>query len=275
VKLLFIGDIVGRPGRDLVKRAVRPLVRAHGLDLVVANGENAAAGAGITRDNAEEIFKAGVHVITGGNHIWDKKEIIEFIVHEPRLLRPANYPPGTPGRGATLARADNGTVVGVLSVMGRVFLSTIDDPFAVAEREVAVLREQGAAVILVDMHAETTSEKIALCWCLDGRVTAVIGTHTHVQTADERILPGGTACLTDAGMTGPHDGVIGMERTGVLTRFRTGMPARFEPASGDLRLNGAIVTADPISGRATAIERLSLSAADIDALAATEEATAR
>lgn len=275
MKLLFIGDIVGRPGRDLVKRAVRPLIRAHALDLVVANGENAAAGAGITRDNADEIFKAGVHVITGGNHIWDKKEIIEFIDREPRLLRPANYPPGTPGRGATLVRTDEGIVVGVLSVMGRVFLSTIDDPFAVAEREVTALRDQGAAVILVDMHAETTSEKIALCWCLDGRVTAVIGTHTHVQTADERILPGGTACLTDAGMTGPHDGVIGMDRVGVLTRFRTGMPARFEPASGDPRLNGAIVTADPGTGRATAIERLSLSAADIDALAATEEAAAR
>lgn len=275
MKLLFIGDIVGRPGRDLVKRAVRPLIRAHAIDLVVANGENAAAGAGITRDNADEIFKAGVSVITGGNHIWDKKEIVEYIDREPRLLRPANYPPGTPGRGAALVRTDAGTMVGVLNVMGRVFLATIDDPFAVAEREVAALREQGADVILVDMHAETTSEKIALCWCLDGRVTAVIGTHTHVQTADERILPGGTACLTDAGMTGPHDGVIGMDRAGVLTRFRTGMPARFEPASGDPRLNGAIVTADPATGRATAIERLSLSAADIDALAAHEEAAAR
>jgi metallophosphoesterase (TIGR00282 family) len=275
VKLLFIGDIVGRTGRELVKRAVRPLVRAHALDLVVANGENAAAGAGITRENAEDIFKAGVHVITGGNHIWDKKEIIEFIDREPRLLRPANYPPGTPGRGATLVRAEDGTMVGVLSVMGRVFLSTIDDPFTIAEREVAALREGGAALILVDMHAETTSEKIAFCWFLDGRVTAVIGTHTHVQTADERILPGGTACLTDAGMTGPHDGVIGMDRVGVLARFRTGMPARFEPASGDPRLNGAIVTADPLTGRALAIERLSLSAADIDALAAAEEATAR
>jgi len=275
VKLLFLGDIVGRPGRDLVKRAVKPLVRAHGLDLVVANGENAAAGAGITRENAEDIFKAGVHVITGGNHIWDKKEIIEFIEREPRLLRPANYPPGTPGRGSAIVQADDGTSVGILSVMGRVFLSTIDDPFAVAEREVAALRDQGASVILVDMHAETTSEKIALCWFLDGRVSAVIGTHTHVQTADERILPGGTACLTDAGMTGPHDGVIGMDRAGVLARFRTGMPARFEPATGDPRLNGVLVTADPLTGRATAIERLSLSAADIDALAAAAEATAR
>ncbi|MCC7033210.1 MAG: TIGR00282 family metallophosphoesterase [Acidobacteria bacterium] len=275
MKLLFIGDIVGRPGRDLVKRAVGPLVRAHGLDLVVANGENAAAGAGITRENAEDIFKAGVHVITGGNHIWDKKEIIEVIEREPRLLRPANYPAGTPGRGATIVRAEDGTAVGVLSVMGRVFLSLIDDPFAVADREVASLRAQGASVILVDVHAETTSEKIALCWFLDGRASAVIGTHTHVQTADERILPGGTACLTDAGMTGPHDGVIGMDRAGVLARFRTGMPTRFEPATGDPRLNGVIVTADPQSGRASAIERLSLSAADIDALAAAEEAARR
>jgi len=275
VKLLFIGDIVGRPGRDLVKRAVRPLVREYGLDMVVANGENAAAGAGITRENAEDIFKAGVHVITGGNHIWDKKDIIDYIGREPRLLRPANYPPGTPGRGATIARADDGTAVGVLNVMGRVFLSTIDDPFAVAEREVAALRDQGASVILVDMHAETTSEKIAISWFLDGRVSAVIGTHTHVQTADERILPGGTACLTDAGMTGPHDGVIGMDRAGVLARFRTGMPTRFEPAAGDARLNGVIVTADPSTGRATAIERVSLGAADIDALVAAGEATAR
>lgn len=275
MKLLFIGDIVGRPGRDLVKRAVRPLVREYGLDMVVANGENAAAGAGITRENAEDIFKAGVHVITGGNHIWDKKDIIDYIGREPRLLRPANYPPGTPGRGATIARADDGTAVGVLNVMGRVFLSTIDDPFAVAEREVAALRDQGASVILVDMHAETTSEKIAISWFLDGRVSAVIGTHTHVQTADERILPGGTACLTDAGMTGPHDGVIGMDRAGVLARFRTGMPTRFEPAAGDSRLNGVIVTADPSTGRATAIERVSLGAADIDALVAAGEATAR
>jgi metallophosphoesterase (TIGR00282 family) len=270
VKLLFIGDIVARTGRDLVKRAVRPLVRTHGIDLVIANGENATGGAGLTRASADEIFKAGVEVITGGNHTWDKREILEFIGKEPRIVRPANYPLGTPGRGSTVVQSASGVAVGVVNVMGRVFLSTIEDPFATSEREIAAVREQGARVVLVDMHAEVTSEKIALSWFLDGRATAVIGTHTHVQTADERILPGGTACLTDAGMTGPHDGVIGMDRDGVIARFRTGLPVRFEPASGDPRLNGVIITADPHTGQATAIERLSIGLAEIEALAACE-----
>jgi metallophosphoesterase (TIGR00282 family) len=270
VKLLFIGDIVARTGRDLVRRAVRPLVRAYGVDLVIANGENATGGSGLTRSSADEIFKAGVGVITGGNHTWDKREILEFIDREPRIVRPANYPAGTPGRGSTVVRTDSGLPVGVINVMGRVFLSTIEDPFAAAEREIALVREQGAQVVFVDVHAEVTSEKIALSWFLDGRATAVVGTHTHVQTADERILPGGTACLTDAGMTGPHDGVIGMDRDGVIARFRTGLPVRFEPASGDPRLNGVIVTADPATGRATGIERVSLGLAEIEALAASE-----
>ncbi len=273
MKLLFIGDIVGRPGRDLIKRGVRPLVRAHQVDLVIANGENSAGGAGLTRDNANDIFKSGVQVITGGNHIWDKREVLEFIDHEPRLVRPANYPAGTPGRGATVVALPDGTRVGVLNLMGRVFLSTLDDPFTVAEREVAALRAEGARIVFVDFHAETTSEKIALSWFLDGTVTAVVGTHTHVQTADERILPLGTACLTDAGMTGPHDGVIGMDRQGVIARFRTGMPIRFEPAGGDPRLNGVFVTADPATGRATAIERLSISAAELEQLAEQHSAT--
>jgi metallophosphoesterase (TIGR00282 family) len=274
VKLLFIGDIVGRPGREIVKRGARAVARRLGADLVVANGENAAAGAGITRENADEIFKAGVHVITGGNHIWDKREILEFIDREPRLIRPANYPDGTPGRGSVVVAAADGTQVGVISLMGRVFLSTLDDPFAIALREIAAVREAGASAILVDFHAETTSEKIALSWWLDGKVTAVIGTHTHVQTADERILPEGTACLTDAGMTGPHDGVIGMDRQGVIARFRTGMPARFEPASGDVRLHGAILTLDPTSGRATAIERVAVTSATLDAWATEADPTA-
>ncbi len=268
MRLLFIGDIVGRVGRRLVTAGVRALVRAHDVDLVVANGENAAAGAGITRENMQEIFRAGVHVITGGNHSWDKREILAVIDGEPRLLRPANYPSGTPGRGAVLVEATDGTPVGVVNVMGRVFLPALDDPFAVTEREIEALRTAGARVILVDMHAEATSEKIALGWHLDGRVTAVIGTHTHVQTADARILPNGTACLTDVGMTGPHDGVIGMDRTAVIARFRTALPARFEPATGDPQLHAVIVTADPDTGRATAITPLSLTAADIDALAA-------
>jgi 2',3'-cyclic-nucleotide 2'-phosphodiesterase len=266
VKLLFIGDIVARPGRDLLKRHLKALAASLGVDMVIANGENAAAGAGITRDNAEEIFKAGVDVITSGNHVWDRREALEFIVNVPRLIRPANYPAGTPGAGSYVAETASGDRVGVINVMGRVFLTAIDDPFRVAEQEIARVREAGARIILVDMHAETTSEKIALSWFLDGRVTAVIGTHTHVQTADERILPGGTACLTDAGMTGPHDGVIGMDRVPAIARFVTGLPARLEPASSDNRLHGVVITADAETGRATAIERIAITEAQLQAL---------
>jgi metallophosphoesterase (TIGR00282 family) len=266
VKLLFIGDIVARPGRDLLKRHLKALAASLGVDLVIANGENAAAGAGITRENAEEIFKAGVDVITSGNHVWDRREALEFIVNVPRFIRPANYPAGTPGAGSYVAETASGDRVGVINVMGRVFLAAIDDPFRVAEQEIARVREAGARIILVDMHAETTSEKIALSWFLDGRVTAVIGTHTHVQTADERILPGGTACLTDAGMTGPHDGVIGMDRVPVIAKFVTGLPARLEPASSDNRLHGVVITADAETGRATAIERVAITEAQLQSL---------
>ena len=259
MKLLFIGDIVGRPGRDLVRRHVRALAASHGAHLVIANGENAAGGAGITRDNANEVLAGGVDVITSGNHVWDKRETAEFIGNEPRLLRPANYPEGTPGAGSCVVTAGNGVRVGVINVMGRVFLHSIDDPFRAAEREIARVTDAGAQIIFVDMHAETTSEKLALCYFLDGKVAAVIGTHTHVQTADERILPGGTACLTDAGMTGPHDGVIGIEKDAIIARFITGLPGRFETASGDPRLNGVAITVDPATGRATQIERISLS----------------
>jgi metallophosphoesterase (TIGR00282 family) len=265
MKLLFIGDIVGRPGRDLVRRHARALGTALGVDVVIANGENAAGGAGITRENCHEILGAGVDVITTGNHVWDKRETLEFIGMEPRLLRPANYPDGTPGLGSYVAATRSGARVGVINVMGRVFLHAIDDPFRAATREIARVKEQGAGAILVDMHAETTSEKLALCYYLDGQVSAIIGTHTHVQTADERILPGGTACLTDAGMTGPHDGVIGMDKDGVIARFVSGLPGRFETAGGDLRLNGAVITVDAVTGRATAIERISLSEEELQA----------
>jgi len=258
MKLLFIGDIVGRPGRDLVRRHLKALASSLGVDLVIANGENAAGGAGITRDNTNEILAAGVDVITSGNHVWDKRETLEFIGTEPRLIRPANYPAGTPGLGCHVVTTRTGVRVGVINVMGRVFLHALDDPFRVAEREIERVRNDGAQVIFVDIHAETTSEKMALGWYLDGRVSAVIGTHTHVQTADERILPGGTAYLTDVGMTGPHDGVIGMDRTAVIARFMSGLPVRFEPASGDARLHGVTITADPVTGRATAIERVAL-----------------
>ena len=268
MKLLFIGDIVGRPGRDLVKRGLRAIVATHDINFVIANGENSAAGFGITREIGDQLFSYGVEVMTSGNHIWDKKEALDYIVREPRLLRPANYPAGAPGHGATLVTAANGVKVGVVNVMGRVFLANIDDPFTTAAREVARLRAEGAALVFVDMHAEVTSEKIAMGWYLDGQATAVVGTHTHVQTADNRVLPKGTAYLTDAGMTGPHDGVIGVEKEPVIGKFLSGLPARFETATGDPRLNGAIVTADPATGLATAIERVSLSADDIERLVA-------
>jgi metallophosphoesterase (TIGR00282 family) len=258
MKLLFVGDIVGRPGRDLIRRHVRALATRYGADLVIANGENAAGGAGITRENMLEILAAGVDVITGGNHIWDKRETLEFIGNEPRLIRPANYPEGTPGFGSYVTTAANGVRVGVINVMGRIFMNPIDDPFRVVQREIARVKNDGAAVIFVDFHAEATSEKIALAWHLDGTVAAVVGTHTHVQTADERILPGGTAALTDVGMTGPHDGVIGMDKAGVIGRFVSGLPARFDSATGDLRLHAVSITVDQATGKATGIERVAL-----------------
>jgi metallophosphoesterase (TIGR00282 family) len=265
MKLLFLGDIVGRPGRDLIRRHVRALATRHGVDLVIANGENAAGGAGITRENMLEILSSGVDVITTGNHVWDKRETLEFIGNEPRLLRPANYPEGTPGAGSCVVTAKNGIRVGVINVMGRVFLHAIDDPFRAAEREIARVRGDGAQVIFVDVHAETTSEKIALSYYLDGMVTAVIGTHTHVQTADERILAGGTACLTDVGMTGPHDGVIGIAKDAIIARFVSGLPARFETASGDPKMHGVVIDVDESNGHATAITRLSLTEDELKA----------
>ena len=267
MNLLFIGDIVGRPGRDLVRHGLAAIVARYDIDFVIANGENAAAGFGITREIGEQLFSYGIEVMTSGNHIWDKKEVLDYLPLQPRLLRPANYPAGAPGSGAYLATAANGTKVGVLNVMGRVFLAAIDDPFTTATREVARLKAAGAQLVFVDMHAEVTSEKIAMGWYLDGEATAVVGTHTHVQTADDRVLPLGTAYLTDVGMTGPHDGVIGVEKAPVIAKFLSGLPARFETASGDPRLNGVVITADPATGRATGIERISLSAADLHRLA--------
>jgi metallophosphoesterase (TIGR00282 family) len=264
--ILFIGDIVGRPGRDLVQKGLRAVVEHYDVDFTIANAENAAAGFGLTRDIGETLLDWGIDVMTSGNHIWDKKEVLEYIPGEPRLLRPANYPAGVPGRGSCVAQTRDGRSVGVINVMGRVFMAPLDDPFAVALREIDAVRHR-ARIIVVDVHAEATSEKIAMGWHLDGRVTAVIGTHTHVQTADERILPGGTAYLTDAGMTGPHDSIIGMEKEPSLSRFLNGMPAKFEPAAGTPRLNGAVIEADDKTGRATKITRISYSAKDLDELA--------
>jgi metallophosphoesterase (TIGR00282 family) len=266
MRLLFIGDVVGRPGRDLLRDGVGSLIAHHRVDLVVANVENAAAGSGVTREIGDQILEYGVDVMTSGNHIWARREAIDYIGAEARLLRPANYPDGVPGRGSTLARTADGRSVGVINIMGRVFMTSIDDPFAIVLREIESLHRR-CRVILVDFHAEATSEKMAMGWHLDGKVTAVIGTHTHVQTADERILPNGTAYLTDVGMTGPHDSVIGVQIEPALSRFLSAMPARFEPATANPRLSAVIVDADDLTGRAVGMERLSYSQSDLAAMA--------
>ncbi len=253
MKILFIGDVTGKPGRRILKALLPQLRRRHGAALVIANGENAAGGMGITEETAEEIFGAGVDVITGGNHSWRNRDAYAFLDAHPRVLRPANYPPGAPGRGAATVEA-NGTTVGVLNLQGRVFMGELDDPFRAADHHVGELRRT-TQVILVDFHAEATSEKIAMGWHLDGKVSAVAGTHTHVQTADERILPGGTAYITDVGMTGPRDGVIGMDREVILEHFRSGLPSRFTVAGGVTQLNAVAIEVDG-DGRAQTIERV-------------------
>jgi metallophosphoesterase (TIGR00282 family) len=258
VRLLFIGDIVGRPGRELVKQGLGALVEHHAIDLVIANAENAAAGFGITREIGDQLLDFGVDVMTSGNHIWDKKEALDYIGVEPRLLRPANYPAGAPGNGSYLARTRSGVSVGVVNIMGRVFMLNIDDPFTVVLKEIEALKAR-TRIVFVDIHAEATSEKLAMGWHLDGKITALVGTHTHVQTADERILPKGTAYLTDVGMTGPHDSIIGVEIDAALGRFLTALPARFETATANPRLNAVIIEADEQTGRAVDIERLSYS----------------
>ena len=264
MRVLFIGDIVGSPGRQIVHNRLADLVEHRQIDLVIANGENSASGFGITPRIAEGLFGEGIDVLTGGNHSWDRKEIFDYMPHEPRLLRPGNFAEGSPGSGLYVGTAKNGTNYAVLNLQGRVFLPAIDDPFRKADSELAKLPSD-VAFILVDMHAETTSEKIAMGWYLDGRVSAVVGTHTHVATADEHVLPNGTAYITDVGMTGPHDGVIGMDRAGIVKKFLDGLPARFEVATGDLQMNAVLVEADD-SGprneagrlRAKSIERLRL-----------------
>lgn len=263
MRILFLGDIVGRPGRDIVRDRLADTVRQQRIDLVIANGENAASGFGITPRLAEELFAAGVEVLTGGNHSFDRREILDYLPHQPRLLRPANYPPGAPGAGLCIATARNGAAYAVLNVQGRVFLPSIDCPFRTADALLEKIPPQ-VRVVIVDIHAEVTSEKVAMAYYLDGRATAVIGTHTHVATADERILPGGTAAITDVGMTGPHDGVIGIERGAILKRFLDGLPARFEVAAGDVQMNAVLIEADleasTAAGRAPArsISRLRL-----------------
>jgi metallophosphoesterase (TIGR00282 family) len=260
MKVLFIGDIFGRPGRTIVRDRLGELVRSRGIDLVIANAENAAGGFGITPAIAEELLDLGISVLTTGNHIWDKREIIDYFQSANgnpgsparRVLRPANFPEGTPGFGFYEGRTGD-TPYAVINVQGRVFLPDNDDPFRVVD---ALLARTAAKVILVDMHAEATSEKVAMGWYLDGRVTAVVGTHTHIPTADTRLLPRGTAYQTDVGMTGPYDSVIGVQKELVIQRFLTNMPARWEAASGNVHFCGVYFECDGTTGRATKVERI-------------------
>ena len=256
MKILFIGDIVGRPGRRAVRQLVPVLRHQFDLGLVVANGENMAGGSGVTGETARELFEAGVDVITTGDHVWDQKESFDALAVEPRLLRPLNYPSGVPGHGSFVLERAGKPTVAVLNLQGRTFMQALENPFAVAQAEVPRLRER-AKIILVDIHAEATSEKIALGRMLDGQVSAVIGTHTHVQTADEQIFPGGTAFLCDAGFTGPHESVIGREIKPVISRFLTNLPQRFEVADKRVFLQGAMITVDDATGLALKIERVS------------------
>ena len=256
MRILFIGDIVGKPGRQVVTALLPGLQRKYETFLTIANAENAAGGFGITPSVAEELFRVGVDLLTSGNHIWDKKEAELYIATERRLLRPANYPGHAPGSGVTLWERE-GTRVGVINVQGRVFMPTIDCPFKVAEHEIDLLK-QATDLILIDFHAEATSEKQAFARFVDGRVSAVIGTHTHVQTADEQILPGGTAFISDVGMTGPSDSVIGMEFSDVIGRFLTQIPTKFRVAKGTPVLSAVVLDLEEESGRAKAITRLQL-----------------
>jgi 2',3'-cyclic-nucleotide 2'-phosphodiesterase len=255
MKVLFIGDIMGEPGRRAIARAIPRLVSQRQIDVVIGNGENVAGGFGITPELAEELFELGLAVITTGNHAWDKKEILDYFPREPRLLRPANYPVGVPGHGNYVIETPGGEHLAVLQLMGRAYMPTLDCPFQVAKKELADLKKRAAAVI-VDMHAEATSEKMAMGHYLDGEVTAVVGTHTHVQTADEQILPRGTAYLTDIGMTGPLHSVIGVKKELAIEKFLTGMPRRFEVASGPTVFCGALVELDARLGKALSIERI-------------------
>ncbi|MBW8005457.1 MAG: TIGR00282 family metallophosphoesterase [candidate division NC10 bacterium] len=256
MKVLFIGDIVGQPGRQAVTALLSSLQREHGIALTIANAENAAGGFGITPSVAEELFRAGIDLLTSGNHIWDKKEAELYIAAERRLLRPANYPEPIPGSGVALWE-QGGRRVGVLNLQGRVFMPTIDCPFQVGEEKIALLK-QTTDLIIIDFHAEATSEKQAFARFVDGRVSAVLGTHTHVQTADEQILPAGTAFISDVGMTGPSDSVIGMESPEVIQRFLTQMPSKFRVAKGAPLLSAVVLDLDEESGKAKSIRRLQI-----------------
>lgn len=255
MKILFIGDIVGSPGRKIVHERLADILDQRKIDLCIVNCENSASGFGVTPKIVEELFAAGADVLTSGNHIWKRKEIIDFFPTEPRLIRPANFSDGSPGSGLYIGHAKNGIGCAVLNLQGRTFMAANEDPFRAASHELARVPKD-VKIIVIDMHAEATSEKMAMGWYLDGKVTAVLGTHTHVPTADERVLPNGTAFITDVGMTGPHDSVIGMEKQGIIQHFLDGMPSRFVVAENDIQMNGVQIDADESTGRARSIERI-------------------
>ncbi len=257
MNILFIGDIFAAPGRGIVSRNLKRIVAEEQIDLTIANSENSAGGFGITPMIAEELFGLGIHVMTTGNHIWDKKEIYDYFAKQPRLLRPANYIPELPGKGLVTIQTVSGVPVAVMNVQGRVNMSAVDDPWRKTDELLASL-DPSIKVRFLDFHAEATSEKVAMGWHLDGRVSAVIGTHTHIPTADERILPGGTAYLTDCGMTGPYDSVIGVEKETVLRKFKTSIGSKMEAAKGMVELRAVVIAVDPATGRATAIKRLTV-----------------
>jgi hypothetical protein len=254
--ILFIGDIVGRPGRKAVKGVLNDLKSNYKIDFVIANGENAAGGTGLTKKVAIELFNMGIDCLTMGNHVWDKKEIFDFINEEHRIVRPGNYPEGTPGCGSTILLKNN-KKIGIINVSGRVFMDTLDCPFKTVERELINIKKH-TNIIIVDFHAEATSEKVAMAWFLDGKVTAVLGTHTHVQTADERILPRDTAYITDVGMTGPYNSVLGIKADLVLKKFITQLPVSFKLAAGDKIFNGVVLNVDDKTGKAREIKRINL-----------------
>jgi 2',3'-cyclic-nucleotide 2'-phosphodiesterase len=248
VNILFIGDIVGNPGRDAIKFFLNPIKLEYSIDLTIANAENAAGGKGLTKEIAEELFSYGIEFLTMGNHVWDQRSIMKYIDAEPRLIRPANYPIGAPGKGYGYVRK-NGKKIGILNLSGRVFLNPLEDPFSGAIRWVNEMRQE-TPIILVDFHAEATSEKVALGWFLDGKVSAVVGTHTHIQTADARLLHQGTAYITDVGMTGPRDSVLGVKKELIINRFLTQLPAKFELAAGPFQLNAVVIDIDELTGKA-------------------------
>jgi hypothetical protein len=255
MRILFIGDIVGKAGRQAIDGVLEKVISDHKIEFTVANGENAAGGMGITPSIATEMLDRGVDVLTSGNHIWAKKEIVPFLDDEPRILRPANYPPKVPGRGSGIFHSSNGEKVGVLNLEGRVFMKTLDCPFRVGEKEVELLRKE-TNIILVDFHAEATSEKMAMGWFLNGKVSAVLGTHTHVQTSDEKILDEGTAYITDVGMTGPLASVIGIRKQVALGRLLTQIPWKFDVATEEIELQGVMIDVDPKTGRSKNIQRI-------------------